>query len=135
ASNLRVRDLALTRPSGGETGAGAGGRACHNRDATVGSYPKIWMRGGLRVNLLRRERVKFFRGSKSWKEGGEFPSPFPPFPIAPTGMGRDGAGFTTRPRAAMMIRRRTADSAGQSTLSTARWRGFGIRATMASPPS
>ncbi len=47
----------------------------------------------------------------------------PPFPIlCPLGMGREGASFTTRPRAAMTMRRRTADSAGRSTRSTARWR-------------
>jgi hypothetical protein len=52
--------------------------------------------------------------------------------ICPFGIGREGATVTTRPRAAMMIRRRTADSAGRSTRNTARWRGGGIRATVAS---
>ena len=46
-------------------------------------------------------------------------------------MGRDGASFTTTPRAAMTIRRRTADSAGRSTRSTALWRDGGIRESVA----
>ena len=57
----------------------------------------------------------------------------------PPGIGREIGGaagsFTTRPRAAMMIRRRMADSAGRRTRSTARCRGCGIRPTTASPSS
>ena len=46
-------------------------------------------------------------------------------PDFPTGLGRrlgrGEASFTTRPRAAMTIKRRMADSAGQSTRRTALW--------------
>ena len=77
------------------------------------------MRGTSRVNFLARGALNLLRGSKSWKEGSEFP---PPFPMTfPVGMGREGASFTTTFRAAMTRRRRTADSAGLSTRSTARW--------------
>src|SRR3990170_1375425 len=106
----------------------AGGRADH-RVVSRPSLSKIWMRGGFRAGHLRRLNVKFFRGSNSWKEGGLLP---PPFPIGRPGFGREGANFTTRPRAAMMIRRRTADSAGQRTRSTALWTERGIRETAAS---
>ena len=65
-------------------------------------------------------RIEELEGGRAW-----LPLPFPI--ICPLGMGREGATFTTRPRAAMTMRRRTADSAGRSTRSTARWRGCGIR--------
>ncbi len=55
--------------------------------------------------------------------------------IFPASMGREGEGIATRPRAAMTMRRRTADSAGRSTRSAAVWRGRGIRSTMASSTS
>jgi hypothetical protein len=44
---------------------------------------------------------------------------------------REAGGGTTRPRAAAMTSRRAADSAGRSSLSTARWRW---RGRVASPP-
>ncbi len=47
-------------------------------------------------------------------EGGE-PAPAALPDHCPLGMGREGANFTTTSRAAMTIRRRTADSAGRST--------------------
>ena len=51
-------------------------------------------------------------------EGGE-PAPALPDHACPSCMGREGATFTTRPRAAMTMRRRTADSAGRRMSSTA----------------
>ncbi len=87
------------------------------------------MRGTSRVDFMARTGLKRFRGSKSWKEGGLLL----PMPLAVgfAGLGgeigREGASFTTRPRAAMTIRRRTADSAGRSTRSTALWTERGSR--------
>jgi hypothetical protein len=132
ARNLRLRREASTRPSGGgggsTTGWGAG-----NRATTRGSYPKTWMRGPIRANVRRRGRLKFLRGSKSWKEGDEFPLPLPM--TFPAGMGREAASFTTTPRAAMTMRRRTADSAGRSTARTALCRERGIREAASVPSS
>ena len=72
-------------------------------------------------------------------EGGRPVSALPPFPMAPAGIGREigrkAASFTTRPLAAMMIRRRTADLAGRSTRSTALWTERGSRPTVAFPAS
>ncbi len=72
------------------------------------------MRGTSRVDFMARTGLIRFRGSKSWKEGGLLlPTPLA---VGFAGLGREtgreGASFTTRPRAAMTIRRRTADSAG-----------------------
>ena len=80
---------AIGRRNGIGYGRGAGRRV---------SYGKKWMRGGLRVNFLRcwRSSAKFFRVSKSWKEGGRFP---PPFPMGPTGMGRGKAPASPQGRA------------------------------------
>ena len=70
------------------------------------------MRGTSRVDFMARTGLIRFRGSKSWKEGGLLlPMPLA-VGFAGLGIGREGASFTTRPRAAMTIRRRTADSAG-----------------------
>ena len=120
--------LGIHKPSRGEAAA-AGGDDGH-RSSTRESGPKKWMRGGSFMYFTRGSRSsgKSFRGSQSWKEGREGPLPFAI--TCPLGMGRDGASVTTNPRAAMTIRRRTADSAGRSTRSTALWRDSGIRETV-----
>ena len=84
-----------------------------------------------------RNSGKFLRVSKSWKEGGLLlPTPFPIFPTGlGRGVGRAEASFTTRPRAAMTIKRRMADSAGQSTRRTALWTERGSSATVMPPAS
>ena len=67
------------------------------------------MRGATCADDGRRRLAKVLRGSKSWKEVRELlRRPM----IGAGGIGREGAIFTTRPCAAMTMRRRTADSAG-----------------------
>jgi hypothetical protein len=104
--------------------------------ATRGSDPMKRMRGTSRVNALARTGFKRFRGSKSWKEGREERKRPTPFPIlCPSGMGREGESFTTTFRAAMTMSRRTADSAGRNTRSTALCRDRGIREAASVPSS
>ena len=54
--------------------------------------------------------------------------------MRPAGAVRGVFGFTTIPRAATTISRRTAASAGRSTDSTARWTGRDTRATKLPSP-
>ena len=64
-----------------------------------------------RLGVLRRGSTMRFCGSKSWKEAARGGRPFFVF-TAPAGLGREGAGFSTRPRAATTMRRRRADFGG-----------------------
>ena len=101
------------RGSGGE---GCGAARAANMAATVGSGGggRKPMRGTRQVDFMARTGLLRFRGSKSWKEGGRGPEALGRG-LCRLGRrpGRDGASFTTSPRAAMTIRRRTANSAGR----------------------
>ena len=108
AWSLRLRRAALTRPSGGgggtTTGRGAGHQGIVGEDMDARrilrvSYPAAGSAPG-KICAYRR----------AGRRDGKAPLPFPI--LCPLGMGREGASFTTRPRAATTMRRRTADSAG-----------------------
>ena len=97
-----------------------------------------WRRNGCagdcRADVLRCWRVRSFSADRrAERRDADVPAALPD---GPAGIGReDGASFTTRPRAAMTIRRRSAASAGRRTRSTARWRGCGSRPAVTSPAS